>query len=547
MFSIQEGRELSLPEGILLSILYVVLYVLLDDLSFVHNLQHTEISPWGPNIALIVAAAMYYGPKAAPIAILAAGIAEIVVRGAMPFEITVIGAMSCIGSTYTAAGLLLRRLHRHYSHPTIGWFAVLSCVIAGSALIDALLYSAALIQSGNLSAGSYLSAVRIDWVGDVNGIIILLPLILILRAGEPGKLSEVRAHAWLLALQMAALGFAFWITFRDMWGGSDIANKTPFYLLFLPIIWIALRWGAGITAIALAILQLGIVTLVAEHTTPESFLAIQVLMVLLACTGLFMGIAESENERFSVLMRSKDDELSSLNARMAVSEMNSAIGHELNNPLAALVNYLRSASLMLELPSLDRASLQAALDKAQGEATRSVNVVRKLREFFRSGVVRPQPLDPKKLASEAMAATQLKFRNAGIAVAVEAPADLPLLVADPLQLSMILQNLLANAYDAVQDVGSRRGRVAVVVTRGADDVTFSVEDSGPGIPESMRDQIFRPISSGKPGGMGLGLAICRALVEANDGRIWLVRSDGEGTCIAFSIPLGVRAINEVLS
>jgi signal transduction histidine kinase len=335
------------------------------------------------------------------------------------------------------------------------------------------------------------------------------------------------------------------ITFRSAWGVPDPADQTAFYLLFLPIIWIALRWGASVTAVALAALQIGIVAFVAKHNTPESFLSIQVLMVLLAGTGWFLGISASENTRINVLMRSKDGELSSLNARMAVSELTSAIGHELNNPLAALVNYLRSASLILDVPDFDRASLQSTLDKAQGEAIRSVNVIRRLREFFRSGVVRRQLVDPRKLAVEALAATQIKLRAAGMAADLEVEADLPLIVADPLQMSMVLQNLLANAHEAVCGSDPRHGRIAVVVRRRANDVIFSVEDSGPGIPVQLRDQIFRPVTSTKSTGMGFGLAICRSLVEANEGRIWLVRSDVSGTCIAFSIPLGMREVNEV--
>jgi signal transduction histidine kinase len=300
-------------------------------------------------------------------------------------------------------------------------------------------------------------------------------------------LSEIRAHIGLLVLQAAALGSVFLITFRSAWGLSDPADQTPFYLMFLPIIWIALRWGAGVTAVALATVQIGIVAFVAKHNTPESFLAIQVLMVLLAGTGWFMGISESENSRINALMHSKDGELSGLNARM----------------------------------------------------------VRRLREFFRSGVVRRQLVDPRELAEEALAAMQIKLRAAGMAADLEIEVDLPPITADPLQLSMVLQNLLANAYDAVCDSAPRHGRIAVVVTRRANDVMFSVEDSGPGIPEQLRDQIFRPVTSTKSAGMGLGLAICRSLVEANEGRLWLVRSDASGTCIAFSIPFGMREANEV--
>jgi two-component system sensor kinase FixL len=546
MRSIEQQRELSWPKATVLSALYVSLYVLLDRVSLIHALQHTEISPWGPNVALMIAVVMRYGARVAPLTILAPGISQVVLRDAAPFGMAAIAAVVCAGCTYTAAALLLRHLQRKYSQPTVQWFAVLLGVIVSSALLNALLYSAVLVHNGDLSAESYFTAVRTDWAGDVNGIIILLPLVLILRAGEAGKLSEIRAHIGLLVLQTAVLGCVFLITFRNAWGISDPADQTPFYLLFLPIIWIALRWGAGVTAIALAALQIGIVAFVAKHNTPESFLSIQVLMVLLACTGWFLGISESENTRINVLMRSKDDELSGLNARMAVSELTSAIGHELNNPLAALVNYMRSASLILDSPNFDRASLQSVLAKAQGEATRSVNVVRKLRDFIRSGAMRRESLDPRQLATEAIAAMQVKMRTAGIIAVLVTEADLPLIAADSLQLSMVLQNLLANAYDAVYGSDQRRGKITVAVARRENEIMFSVEDSGPGIEGHLRDQIFRPVTSTKSTGMGLGLAICRSLVEANEGRIWLVRSDSGGTCIAFSIPLAMREeVNEV--
>ena len=341
------------------------------------------------------------------------------------------------------------------------------------------------------------------------------------------------------------LAFAFLITFPEAWGAPADDTRTPFYLLFLPIIWIALRWGAGVTAIALASLQLGIVLFVAEENTAESFLAVQVLMILLACTGLFMGISVSETARVSLLMRSKEVELSNLNARMAVSEMNSAIGHELNNPLAALVNYLRSASLIVESPGFDHAVLQRTLNKAQGEATRSVNVIRKLREFFRSGVVHRERLDPKLLAADAAAAVQMRFRQANITTVMETSPDTPFVEADPLQLVMVLQNLLSNAYDAVQGAAMGPRKVAVAVTHSGAEVMFSVTDTGSGIPEELRERLFRPVNSTKAVGMGLGLAICRSLVEANDGRISLLHSGAQGTSIAFWIPVAVDTADKV--
>jgi two-component system sensor kinase FixL len=121
----------------------------------------------------------------------------------------------------------------------------------------------------------------------------------------------------------------------------------------------------------------------------------------------------------------------------------------------------------------------------------------------------------------------------------------PHVEADPLQLVMVLQNLLANAYDAVQAAGLRSKRVAVAVTPSGGDVMFTVTDTGRGIPDSLRDRLFRPVSSTKAVGMGLGLAICRSLVEANDGRISLLHSGAEGTSIAFWIPAAVGEADEL--
>jgi two-component system, LuxR family, sensor kinase FixL len=540
MHIIQPRRELTWLVAIGLSALYLIIYVLLDRLSYIYDLNHAQITAWAPGTAFLVAVVIYFGARVAPLTIIAPGIAEFALRREAPLSPAVLGAVMCTGCIYTLAGLLLRARLRKNWQPTIRWFAMLSVVIAASALLDDMLYSAILVQTGKLSAGNYLTAVRTDWVGDVNGIIILVPMMIILRFGESGKLNEVRSHLGLLTLQAVALIFVFLITFPEAWGAPIDDSRTPFYLLFLPIIWIAVRWGAGVTAVSLAALQLGIVMFVAGQNTSESFLAIQYLMVLLALTSLFMGISVSETARVSQLMRSKEVELSNLNARMAVSEMNSAIGHELNNPLAALVNYLRSASLIVQSPGFDLAVLQRTLDKAHGEATRSVNVIRKLREFFRAGVVRRERLDPKTVAAEALAAVQMRFRQADIAAVLEPSPDLPVIDADPLQLVMVLQNLLANAFDAVQSSPMGPKRVSVSVTPNGDDVMFTISDTGVGIPVEVRDRLFRPVTSTKVVGMGLGLAICRSLIEANDGRISLLRSGAEGTSIAFWIPIAAR-------
>ena len=537
MLTMLGRRPFSWLKAMGLGILYLFVYVLLDAVSYLHDFQHTEITPWNPNIAWTVVVVMYFGLRAAPLTIVAPSISEFILRSASPAGIPVIAAAVCIGCTYTMAGLLLQRIQRNFSVPTIGWLVMLSAVLAGSALVEAALYSAALIWSGNIRLDAYFEAVRTDWVGAINGIVTLLPMIIILRSGEGAKVREVRSHLVLVSAQTVALVLAFVITFWDSWSATNGVKQTPFDVLFLPIIWIALRWGAGVTAIALGLLQLGIVIFVAKYHTPESFLTIQLLMVLLAATGLFLGISVSENARFSAIMRSKDDDLSHLNARVSMSEMNSAIGHELNTPLGALANYIQSAKLIMNSPKLDGNLLKDVLDKALGETSRCVRVVSELREFFRFGVAQRHSLDPRRVVAEALATLQNKPQQAGITFVSEIPPSVQNIFADPLQLSMALQNILSNACDATCKEGSRRRRIVVKVTSSSNEVEFRVEDSGLGIPEMSRNLLFRPMPSTKTAGMGFGLAISRSLIEANGGRIRLVSSGASGTIIAFTVPV----------
>ena len=540
-----KSKDLTYLDATLSMAIFVAVYMLLDRASHFNNIAHAEVAPWAPHIALLVLVAMYFGVRAAPVTIFTPGIAECVLHSIPPMSVQFLGATACIGCTYTIVGLILRRMQRKYPEPSIAWFGTFCAAIAIAALLHAVSYSELLIGMGKWRAGFLITAVRSDWVGDVNGTIVLIPLSVILYLGEPGKFAEVRAHVGLVAMQAMALTCAFLLTFPEIWGFPEDDTRNPFYLLFLPIIWIALRWGACVTAVALAALQLGIVACVAVRNSGESFVEIQVLMVLLACTGLFMGISVSEKARIGQLMRSKETELSNLNARMAVSEMNAAIGHELNNPLAALVNYLTSASLMLDMPALDRVSLKNALLKAHTEAIRSVNVLRKLREFFRSGVVRRELVDPRKLAADSLAAMEARIRHAHIIAVMEPAQEVPAIAADPLQLAMVLQNLLTNACDAVQLGGSERRRITIGVAHVGNEVMLSVADTGAGIPEAIHDRIFRPVISTKPVGMGLGLAICRSLVEANEGRISVLRSDRDGTIMAVYIPVARPQAGEV--
>jgi C4-dicarboxylate-specific signal transduction histidine kinase len=222
---------------------------------------------------------------------------------------------------------------------------------------------------------------------------------------------------------------------------------------------------------------------------------------------------------------------------MSVSEMQSAVAHELNNPLAALVNYLRSAKLLLAQSPGASEPLRSTIEKADAEATRSIEVLRNLRNLYRGGTAQRRSLDPKKSILEVVAGLRNRLQAADISWELDMPATVPLVVADPLQLSMVMQNLLDNAVDATAASAGPQRKIVVNVAQRSSELVIQVNDSGSGIPGELAAQLFRPVLSSKPGGLGLGLAICRALVEGSDGRIWLVRTGAAGTQIAFSLPV----------
>ena len=148
-----------------LSLLYIAIYLLLDKLSYFHALQGTEITPWSPDIALLICVAARCGMLVAPLTIATPWLAEIVVRHASPLDLQATAAMASIGLVYTSAGLILRQAFRSWPLQSVAGFTLALAVMAVSALLNALTYSAALILDGRIGGDAYLSAVRTSWVG----------------------------------------------------------------------------------------------------------------------------------------------------------------------------------------------------------------------------------------------------------------------------------------------------------------------------------------------------------------------------------------------
>ena len=216
--------------------------------------------------------------------------------------------------------------------------------------------------------------------------------------------------------------------------------------------------------------------------------------------------------------------------------MASALAHELNQPLSAIGSYVRACQLMLGGERQAPAALKDTMDKVVVEVTRAGNVVRQLRDFFRTGSGHLAPVEVRDLLQSALDTARPRLERHHVTWRLECPPALPVVLADRIQVETVLHNLIANAIDALTTADDRRPEIILsAAIDGPQFVRLSVADNGPGMPNEIVAQLFRPFATSKPHGMGLGLAISRSIVEARGGRLWLQPTE-RGSMFCFTLP-----------
>ncbi len=232
----------------------------------------------------------------------------------------------------------------------------------------------------------------------------------------------------------------------------------------------------------------------------------------------------------------------------AAGTMASALAHELNQPLTATASAVRAAQRLLAcLPSEGAApeEIHEALTLAAEQALRAGQIVRRLREFVaRDGEVDTRLEDLAKLTEEAGALALVGARERGIHVEFRFDPPLPHVLVDRVQIQHVLLNLIRNAVEAMTqdetgDDGAPPRRRELRVTAASarpDRVELGVFDTGPGIAPEVAGRLFSSFVSTKPGGMGMGLSICRSIVEAHGGRLWAEPNPGGGAVFRFTLP-----------
>ncbi|BAF90652.1 MULTISPECIES: two-component system sensor histidine kinase FixL [Azorhizobium] len=250
-------------------------------------------------------------------------------------------------------------------------------------------------------------------------------------------------------------------------------------------------------------------------------------------TGFIRDLTERQNTE--ARLQELQAELVHISRLTALGEMASTLAHELNQPLSAIANYIKGSRRLLDDGDPKRIPmLQGALDKAAEQALRAGQIIRRLRDFVSRGETERRVESLSKLIEEASALALVGAKEHGIQVRYQIDTSCDLVLADKVQVQQVLLNLMRNALEAMMDASRRQ--LLVQTTPAEDDmVTVSVCDTGHGISDEMRAQLFTPFVTTKAQGMGVGLSISRTIIEAHGGRIWAEPNAGGGTIFRFTL------------
>jgi two-component system, LuxR family, sensor kinase FixL len=258
---------------------------------------------------------------------------------------------------------------------------------------------------------------------------------------------------------------------------------------------------------------------------------------------LFTGFVRDLTERQQTDQRLQElqEGLLHVSRLRSMGQMAAALAHELNQPLTAIGNYVRAAQRLLEQPEPNLPRARQAMNLAAQQTLRSGEIIRRLRAFVARGEVTRRPESVAKLIEEASALALVGAKEHGIKVLITIDPDLPNAMVDRVQVQQVLLNLIRNAVEAMEDRDIRELSVGTVVQAGV--VLVSVADTGSGISPEIEAKLFQPFVTTKPDGMGIGLSVCRTIVEAHGGRLWVEPNTGGGSVFRFTLPTGDNAVS----
>jgi PAS domain S-box-containing protein len=231
-------------------------------------------------------------------------------------------------------------------------------------------------------------------------------------------------------------------------------------------------------------------------------------------------------------------ELAHVNRVVTAAQLSASIAHEINQPLAGIV---MNASTSLRMLSSEPPNVDGALETARRtirDANRASDVIARLRSLFGKKLIVTELVDLNDIVEEVITLSLDELQRSHVQLRVSLAEDLSPVTGDRVQLQQVVLNLLSNASDAMSAVAETSRLLVIKTSRSGSDALMTVQDSGPGIDPARIDRVFDAFYSTKPGGLGIGLSICRTIIEAHGGRLWAAATDAaEGAVLQFTLPI----------
>lgn len=492
---------------------YLIVYLGLEWASQFHSFEFLDIALWNPSPAASLILLLTRGIAYAPLLFMAALLSSVFVHHNPHSFAGTIASSALMSAGYTALAAGLCRAGFRLERGAMQDVMCLIVLVPLGAFMSAALACGALALAGDIPRDQVATALTHFWVGDTLGIIIVMSAAgsaLILRnRGTERSWGVIGAD---IAVFVAGLGAALWF----MFGLLDTDDHQFFYLLFLPVIWVAIRDGFAGAALAVLLAQLALLTVTETVSYAASeFIGLQMLMLALAATGLLMGASVSERRQTEAQAKIQQAELARMARNTTAGAMGVALAHQISQPLSTVATHIHVALRQAD----GQPELAQSLTIARDEMRRATAVLGRLREFIAQGKSETAPVDLSAMVIRLGDVLRAEAGRKNVRFSFDLAA-VPPVIADAIQIEQVLLNLVTNAVEAAAERGDRRGRVLVRTAVEGGGVRLIVEDNGAGIPAEIAERLYEPFISSKASGMGLGLALSRQIVTHHGGRLW---------------------------
>ncbi len=246
---------------------------------------------------------------------------------------------------------------------------------------------------------------------------------------------------------------------------------------------------------------------------------------------------ESELLRSAAHLREVQAELEHVARATTMGELAASIAHEVNQPLTGIVASGGAALRWLSKATPDVVRARDSLKNVIDDGRRASEIVTRIRKMFRKEMATVEPVRMAELIGDVISLTRGELQKTKVALKLDIPDDFPFVPVDRVQLQQVFVNLILNAIEAMKSITDRDRAITIDFRKDHELVTVGVNDNGPGVPEDLADNIFQPFQTSKMNGMGMGLSICRTIVENHGGQMRLAKIETPGCRFEFTLPI----------